>query len=766
MPVFSSPVWNAPQAGIVGDAAATAGSAQINQFLGTHPSGLIYQGAQILTPAGTGVSPWAEQFSTLDIDQPFTMSGTAVGRVAIPLLAVGDGADLLVSLCADNSGTPGAMICQTRLPASWITQFAATSGAAGPSSVLPATQATGNALAAPQFNTLAVGQYATSPYSPPATGSANIVNPAVVSSGNYLITAGGTNQATGATVASVFTALADGTTLAPLVPQAVLPQTSWTANLIATTDTLVLAGGFITASDTSPSTDVLAASWNSATGVIGSWSAQASLPVGLQYSGCAASGENLYIVGGQSAAGYVNTVYWAAVANSQITVWNTGPALPQQLSNTSVIALGGFLIVVGGENSSVQSLATYYAAIDADGSLGHWVTGPPVPAAVINGGNQVVATPQGVIVTGNDTYTLGVSEDGLAPFWSLANDIGFTSQPEWILVPGAGADYELFTVLPLDPLSGRYRTATVTQTPMISVPVPATGLTSGATYHLLMQQQGGDLNNYLRTHTDVNVLPGNPTLLTSARGAYSWTAATAGHAVPIQIFDQTGPAAPGIMPWHTWDDNGAAITTLVNATTPDQRLLGLCEATRMGLALNANQGFESGLAQWTAFGGTPAQSTAQAHTGLYAAQVTPSGVAAQAFWDSEMLPCLPGQSVTVSGWFWFTSAVTTNASLSINWYTAGGTLISTSSNSVSVPAATWTELTNTFTAPSSGTLPYQFTINPTLGGTPAASNIFYIDDVYATYTHIGPQQSSVTLFNYPAAWPGQTWPLQSTVMLA
>lgn len=271
--------------------------------------------------------------------------------------------------------------------------------------------------------------------------------------------------------------------------------------------------------------------------------------------------------------------------------------------------------------------------------------------------------------------------------------------------------------------------------------------------HQRRGQQGGDLNDFLSTAvTEATYTGTGPTALTSARGAYAWTAQTAGYGVPIQAFDGA-PAGPSARPLHTWADNGARISTIVQATTPDQRVLGYCEATRQSVGLNANQGFESGLSPWTVVGGTAAQSAAEVFEGFHAAQVTPSGSASTVFLQSENLPCQPGQSITVDGRMWFTNAVTANASMSVNWYTLAGAYISTSSSNVSVAAATWTQLSNTFTAPATA---YQFTINATLSGTPAAAQVFYVDTALAYPTYAGPQNSTVVQITATGTWPAPT----------
>jgi hypothetical protein len=758
MSTFSTPTWSAQHNGILGDASAMANAADINQLLGTHAQTLVYQGTEIVTPNGTGVSSWALELSTQDVDQPFTMSGTVVGRVQVPLLSVGDGADLLVSLCANNAGAPGTLINQVRIPAEWIYRLAAVAAAAGPSTDTPLTETTGNPLAVSQFNGLVIGPYTTTPYSPPASGPSNIISPMPVASGNYLILLGGSNQDTSAYVATVFTAYADGTELQPLIPQASLPQTnggSGGSGAAVTTDTIVLTGGFINSTDVAPTADVFVASWDSSSGTIGAWSVQTVLPQALSSHNMAAYGETVYIIGGMNSAGSsVNTVYYTTIQNGQITGWNTGTPLPVALNTCSAIAMNGFLFVVGGENNGTPLSTSYYACINPDGSLGNWIASTAALGS-FNGtnSNQAASTPQGFLITGDSAYGLGAAASGPSPVWTLQNDISFTSGANWILVPDSGADYRLFTN---DPISGRYRTGAIITTPYISVPLPTTGLTNGATYHVLMQQQGGDENNYLRTHTDTAVFSGNPTVLTSPSNAYSWTAQTpSGTAVPMQVFNNSIPPAPGMPALHLWDDNGARVTTFVHNTTPDLALIGLCEATVTSTAANENTGFETTLTPWTVTGGTVTRSSVQAYEGAFSARVVPSGAATNVYIESELLPCLPGQSITIAGWVWTTSAVTTNFSMSVNWYTTGNVYISTSSSSVSIPAATWTFVTNTFTATTAGGGGFKYTLNPTLGGTPAASNVFYVDDVIGFPTHVGPQLASVAQIGYlDATYPG------------
>jgi Carbohydrate binding domain len=156
--------------------------------------------------------------------------------------------------------------------------------------------------------------------------------------------------------------------------------------------------------------------------------------------------------------------------------------------------------------------------------------------------------------------------------------------------------------------------------------------------------------------------------------------------------------------------------------------------------------FETGISGWTLAGGTGsfAASTTQKHSGTQSMRVTPSGSSASVGPVSSKIVVVPGEKVTATSWAWFTTAVTTNYSSAVNWYDASNVFISTSFTMVSVGAALWTPVIQSYTAPVGAAFA---AIVPLLGGTPAASNIFYIDDV-----SIGPSLSDSGVFLFEENW--------------
>lgn len=765
----NTPSWSAARSGLLGDTGAVDASAQINQFLGTHPMTVLYQGNSILTPNGGGGTAWQYHLDSYDLDQPFTMSGTSIGRVALPLLAVGNGSDLVVSLCSDSSGQPGSVITQTRIPANWITSLSAVSGLAGASSSTPITAYTNNPLAVAQFNSFHMTPATSTNWSFPTIASGmSSINGAQCYSGDYFIAVGGFNGST--VYPNVYTIKCDTQgNLSQAVPQPSMPQANGggcgftvVTDPVSGAQTLVVAGGNTAVGGTGHTNAVFTAGFNPSTGTVGAWSQQANLPQALDVPGVASWNGYVYLVGGVNGADTadLNTVYYAQVQNGRITAWNSGMPYPLFADSMYVTAINGFLVAFGGEpfSGSVYNNC-YYAPINADGSLGAWQAGPSLPLGMFE---FQVGTPlfgsYGVMAIGNsEAYMLGFSVNGPDTSWQTISlpqgGINLAEVPTG--AAGQWQHYGLYYTY--------YVSNTVTLTPRISVPLPATGLTNSATYHILLQQVGSDLNNYLRTHDDFDVFPGNPTLLTRPKGSATWTAGTTGHAVPLQIYDNTAFGQP----WHIWSDNGGRVGTMIWATTPDQRLIGLLDAiAQPGPVLNQNPTFTAGAAPWGGNNGTLAQSNAFTRGSLpFSARFTPNGLSSQAYIESELILIALQQPYTANCWF-YSPTGWSDCEILINWYTSagfsGGFISSATGTSTNVAAGTWTQLTVTGTPPTSAVYG---TVGVYERSTPPNTAVFYASAV-TLQNAVGPQVSTVAEVNYPGTWPGTVWPPTGITELA
>jgi len=173
----------------------------------------------------------------------------------------------------------------------------------------------------------------------------------------------------------------------------------------------------------------------------------------------------------------------------------------------------------------------------------------------------------------------------------------------------------------------------------------------------------------------------------------------------------------------------------------------LSAATNQPAVLNANSTFETGVGGWTPHGSTISQSLTFAQQGTYSMRIVPDGVSVLAYAESEDIPVIGGQQYTAAGVVNSTSAWSGGFSFSVNWFTAAGAYISTSSASFALTTGVQSR-SNTFTAPLTAAIG---TLVPTLGGTPPSSQIIYVDLV--TFS------SAPTGFGAwdTAVWDAATW---------
>jgi hypothetical protein len=596
---MAAPNWQAALNGFPGNTAATDASAQVNQFLLTHGVTPVYAGAQIVTPGGSGLDAWlpsqtAFNLNTSDIDQPFTLptGSTAIGRVQVPIVPVGAGADLQVSLCADNgSGQPGTVLATTTLPATWQQQLSWTmqSGVVGP-------------LALPQYNQLRTGAWTEVGWTTPsASASANVLSATPCCYGDYMFLVGGNNNSPSAlnvNTVYVLQYLGDGA-VSGIIPQPTLPTTLAGASVMVTPTTIVVAGGIPSGSTIASA--VYTASWDSGTGTIGAWSTQTSLPQAVTWSGNggAQNGQTVYTIGGFyniSSTNGAQEIYYATVNQGQISSWSS--------ANISVGSPQGFADIIPAASVIGDNLVLFGPIVNGAGGYGNAVYNVPLngtaplsmTVATASTGADTIsgpASPVGDIgFTTTTTYTTVLTDDVLCLSYGPTGPGILTKQAGPVtgttgLVPGAcfsnnDGTYQTFYFGQI-----AYVTARVYPVFTPSIPLPVSGLTAGATYHILLHQPVTNLNNYVAVGTDYGAAP----MLTSARGANTWSA-YATQAIPIGVFDQTvgGPVL------HTWEDGGARTSTLVY-TSLGNRLVGICEATGFASGVSAGQPVMSAVTQ-------------------------------------------------------------------------------------------------------------------------------------------------------------------------
>lgn len=742
----TTPNWEAAENGLPNNLNATNHATQANQELGTHSIAVQSEGIQIVTPSGGTQFLFDSAGNNQDWAQPFTqpIGFTSIGRVLIPMRSFGTGGDFLVSLCSDNgSGAPDQtnVLAAVSVSAQMINNLGAKNGLS-----------TGGPLAIPDFNTMyGTGSIQTVNWAAPAAdqnGTASFASATV--SGNYIIFLGGS---TTVPVGNVTTAqYLGGNTLDLPVPQPPLPKPAFYGAATTTSTSVVFTGG---TDGTSVFNNVWTASWDSNTGVIGNWSAQAVLPVPVKNHCMASSNDTVYAIAGATTGDVlVDNVYYAKVSNGQISSWTKTYSLPVPMYRSAVGVIGSRLYAVGGAINNAPDTATtavYYADIHSDGSLGPWQsTMPPLPTGVYQyaPGTGMAVTDSALITVGgftavgsttNAIQVMTVNDQGFSHRWY--ETIWAESGVENVFAFNTGDSGRWEIINPIV-TSSIYRSTTMRPVSMISVPIQVSGLTAGNKYHIVLQQhQYSDASDFVQFGVlDDNPLP-NPALV-SVRHSGVWTTNPIGSTwgIPIVVFNRS---QRGNSTLHTSEDftntgntyNSNLVSRWSTYVYNDYNglLLGTAAATVLpNDPLNVNPTFTSGVSPWTATGCTFTQSSAQVHGGFpFSGLMTPDGVTANPHVQSESVPILPNSAVLgnvnyyfVSGWVYSTSG--TSFSLNFKWFDLNNVNFTTSSNFVSVPAATWTFLSNYYLAPS--TAAYG-AIVPIYSGTPLASNTTYLSNV-------------------------------------
>lgn len=154
-------------------------------------------------------------------------------------------------------------------------------------------------------------------------------------------------------------------------------------------------------------------------------------------------------------------------------------------------------------------------------------------------------------------------------------------------------------------------------------------------------------------------------------------------------------------------------------------------------ALNANMSFESGVSPWTAHSNSTLASssafTFSSSAGAvsqFSLKLNGDGVTATPEAQSELFAAAAGSAYTVSAWAYSASSWASGIQIGLNWYNSGRTFLSSSAQATVAPlnAATWTQVTNTVTAPAN-TAFAQIYMHP--AGTPTAGQSFYWEEAAA-----------------------------------
>ena len=449
-----------------------ASADDLNQLLGTHAPIVIYApsvGATPLISAGLNGCSFAEMFPLADstgsyaVDQPFTMSGTVLDRVVLPMsIAAGLGNDLLVGLYADSAGNPvGPPLAAAYVPKEFLQPSPCADNcgimlspwqSGSPNTTLPANLA---ALRGQGF----IDDGAANIFS---IGGWDLTTPQT-----YVVSAPFTSNGLGA-----------WTQTAPL------PIALADVGIAFGASTIIVAGGF---SATSTPVNTVYTAQSSATGTVAAWAAQTVLPQTLANCSVAVIGNtNVYVIGGNhTGTTSVTTVYSAPIATGGVIgAWSTpaGSQLPVALDTMQVVQIAGWLVILGGNTNGSWQATVWAAPINTTtNTIGSWRPWPTWPAGAGWICNAWVAQGNIIVSCSDGTMSLAVNAGGPANSW-VVQAFATTGYPH------GSPTVVNNTIILIGQNSTIGSTAFVNSVPTVSVPLHATGLVNATKYHVTVQQ--------------------------------------------------------------------------------------------------------------------------------------------------------------------------------------------------------------------------------------------------------------------------------------
>jgi len=164
-------------------------------------------------------------------------------------------------------------------------------------------------------------------------------------------------------------------------------------------------------------------------GDIVNWKTETPLPGVLSHSQAVVTKNRVYLLGGWVNNDAVSTVYTAPI-NSDGTLgkWATDTPLPEALSSSQAIVTKNRIYLLGGYGNGVITSVVYTTAINEDGTLGEWTTGPSLPDGLFE--SQVIVTKNRAYLLGgwighplSIVYTTTINENGTLDEWTTGTPL-------------------------------------------------------------------------------------------------------------------------------------------------------------------------------------------------------------------------------------------------------------------------------------------------------------------------------------------------------
>jgi len=226
----------------------------------------------------------------------------------------------------------------------------------------------------------------------------------------YLI--GGNFYKSGASIVYTATINPDGT-LGAWVIDTPLPVVISHSQAVVTSNRVYLLGGHI---NNTQSNAIYTAPINT-DGTLGTWVADISIiPNAIYNSQAIVTNNRVYLIGGFNKTVYFSTVYTAPInPDGTLGGWVVDTPLPETIAISQAIVTNNRVYLIGGRINNILSSTIYTAPINADGTLGTWVTDIPLPIA-LNWSQAIVTNNRVYLLGGITTDLYGLNTVYSAPF--------------------------------------------------------------------------------------------------------------------------------------------------------------------------------------------------------------------------------------------------------------------------------------------------------------------------------------------------------------
>lgn len=168
-----------------------------------------------------------------------------------------------------------------------------------------------------------------------------------------------------------------------------------------------------------------------ATGTLGNWQTDGSLPLGVSGHQVFLTASRMYVIGGSvdGGANAISTVHYTDIAaDGSLGSWTAGPILPISLQHARLAVTKGRVYLIGGHTGTVVIPNLIYGNIDDHGVITGWTTSTVLPTSAAMG--HTVVTDKYVYYMGgtvnNDLsgatgniYRAPIAVDGGIGSWEL-----------------------------------------------------------------------------------------------------------------------------------------------------------------------------------------------------------------------------------------------------------------------------------------------------------------------------------------------------------